>query len=71
MVSKGERLGGEGMRKGVWDGNTIKLDCDDHCSTINVINSLSDKKMKCRGHKTISVSFDKCITQVVYTSNKI
>ena len=31
---------------GVWDGNTIKLDCDDHCSIINVINSLSNKKSK-------------------------
>ena len=29
---------------GVWDGNTIKLDCDDHCTTINVTNSLSNKK---------------------------
>ena len=28
---------------GVWDGNPIKLDCDDHCTTINVINSLSNK----------------------------
>ena len=28
---------------GVWDGNTLKLDCDDHCTTINVINSLSKK----------------------------
>ena len=27
---------------GVWDGNPIKLDCDDHCTTINVINSLSN-----------------------------
>jgi len=71
MVCKGDSLGGAGGCTGVWDGNPIKLDCDDHCSTINVINSLSDKKMKCRGHKTISVSFDKCITQVVYTSNKI
>ena len=26
-----------------WDGNPIKLDCDDHCTTINVINSLSNK----------------------------
>ena len=23
---------------GVWDGNVIKLACDDHCTTINVIN---------------------------------
>ena len=22
---------------GVWDGNAIKLGCDDHCTTINVI----------------------------------
>ena len=31
---------------GVWDGNPIKLDCDDHCTTTNVINSLSNKKKK-------------------------
>ena len=30
---------------GVWDGNTIKLDCDDYCTTINIINSLSNKKV--------------------------
>ena len=29
---------------GLWDGNPTKLDCDDHCTTINVINSLSNKK---------------------------
>ena len=29
---------------GLWDGNPIKLDCDDHCTTANVINSLSNKK---------------------------
>ena len=28
----------------VWDGSTIKLDCDDHCMTIYVINLLSNKK---------------------------
>ena len=43
MVSKGERLGGGGML-GVWDGNVIKLGCDDHCTTTNVINSLSNIK---------------------------
>ena len=31
---------------GVWDGNAIKLGCDDHCATINVINSLSNKNNK-------------------------
>ena len=30
---------------GLWDGNPMKLDCDDHCTTINVINSLSNKKI--------------------------
>ena len=29
---------------GLWDGNPIKLDCDDHSTTINVINSLSNNK---------------------------
>ena len=29
---------------GLWVGNTIKLDCDDHCMTINVVNSLNNKK---------------------------
>ena len=31
---------------GLWDGNPIKMDCDDHCITTNVINSLSNKKKK-------------------------
>ena len=26
---------------GLWDGNPVKLDCGDHCTSINVINSLS------------------------------
>ena len=30
---------------GVWDGNPIKLDCDDHCTTVNVINSFNNKKI--------------------------
>ena len=48
MVSKGDRLG-LGECAGVWYGNAIKLgcdDCDDHYTTINVINSLSSKKKK-------------------------
>ena len=36
---------------GVWGGNPIKLDCDDHCTTINVINSLSNKKLKLKKTK--------------------
>ena len=43
MISKGDSSG-VGDALGVWDRNTIKLDCDDHCATINVINSLSNKK---------------------------
>ena len=43
MVSKRDSLGGENAL-GMWDGNPIKSDCDDHCTTINVINSLSNKK---------------------------
>ena len=39
-----ESLGGWGDVLGLWDGNPIKLDCDDHCTTTNVINSLSNKK---------------------------
>ena len=31
---------------GVWDGNTLRLDCDDDCISINVINSLGDKKIE-------------------------
>ena len=48
MVSKGDSLGGEGDALGVWDGNPIKLEWDDHCTTINVINSLRNKKEKKR-----------------------
>ena len=44
MVSKGDSFGGWGDALGVWDGNPIKLDCDDHCTTVNVINSLSNLK---------------------------
>ena len=35
---------------GVGDGNTVKLDCDDHCTAINVINSLNNLKKE-RGKK--------------------
>ena len=37
MVSKADRLGGCGDELVVWNGNAIKLGCDDHCMTINVI----------------------------------
>ena len=37
-----ETFWGVGDALGLWDGNPIKLDCDDHSTTINVINSLSN-----------------------------
>ena len=39
-------MGGRGDALRVWDGNAIKFGCDDCCTTINVINSLSDIKTK-------------------------
>ena len=42
------QVGGRGNVLRVWDGNTIKLGCDDHCTTINVINSLSNIKKRRR-----------------------
>lgn len=29
---------------GLWDGNPVKLDCDDNYTIIDVINSLNNKK---------------------------
>ena len=43
MVSK-ETVGGVGACAGVVGWKSYKLDCDDHCTTTNVINSLSNKK---------------------------
>ena len=43
-VSRGDSLVGVGDALGVWDGNPIKFISDDHCTTINVINSLSNIK---------------------------
>ena len=36
MITKGDRLRGRD-RLGVWDGNAIKLGCDNYCTTINKI----------------------------------
>ena len=30
---------------GLWNGNPVKLDCDDHYTTTDVINSLNNKKI--------------------------
>ena len=37
--------GGWGEALEVWDGHAVKLGCDDCCTPINVINSLSNKKI--------------------------
>ena len=42
LQSQRRQYGGWGDAMGLWDGNPIKLHCDDHCTTINVINSLSN-----------------------------
>ena len=41
LCSPEETVWGVADALGLWDGNPIKLDCDDHCITIKVINSLS------------------------------
>ena len=40
---------------GVWDGNPVKLGCDDGCTTINVIKFTEQKKRKFLS-KTMSYS---------------
>ena len=49
MVSGGDSSLGWGDALGLWDGNLIKSNCDNHCTTVNVINSLSNKKIKKAG----------------------
>ena len=39
MVSRGDSFGGGGDLLGLWEGNPVKLDCDDHYTTKDVINS--------------------------------
>ena len=44
---------GVGEWAGVWDGNAIKLGCDDRCTTINIIkfNELKKKKKSYLGQQ--------------------
>ena len=44
MVYKGDWLVVGGIGLGVWDGNAIKLGCDDCCTTINIIEFIKLKK---------------------------
>ena len=46
LWSPKETVRGMGDALGLWDENPIKLDCDDHFTTINVINSLIKRKEK-------------------------
>ena len=49
------QVGGWGDGMGVWDGNALKMGCDDHCATINVVKfielknkiKLQEKKINC------------------------
>ena len=38
LWSLSETVLGLGDVLGLWDGNPVKLDCDDHCTTRGVIN---------------------------------
>jgi len=38
------QVGGWEHALGVWDGNAVKLSCDDHCTTINIIKFIENKK---------------------------
>ena len=42
---------------GVWDGNPIKLGCDDHCTTINVIKFIELKSKNKQQPKKLSNFF--------------
>ena len=41
---RGQAEGREGWT-GVWDGNVLKLGCDDGCATINIIKFIEFKKI--------------------------
>jgi len=45
MVSK-DQVWGSGDGLGVWNRNAIKLGCDDHCTTLNVIKFIVNLKNK-------------------------
>ena len=41
---QGRQVGRWGYGLGVWEGNAVKLGCDDHCANINVIKFIERKK---------------------------
>ena len=67
---------GDGL--GVWDGNPITLDCDDHCTTICntfvyittfVINSLSNNKKRIISSYRLSKKKKKALGSYSHTTN--
>ena len=60
-VYKGDRLGVGEDGLGVWDGNAVKLGCDDHSTTINVIKFIELKK----GKKAVNKNF--LLLNFIYT----
>ena len=48
---------------GLWDGNPVKLDCDDHYTTTDVINSLSNNNKKNQKNKTLRLRIQLTLEQ--------
>ena len=78
MVSKGDSSGDGGDALGLWDGNPIKLDCEDYCTTINAINAyfyysfLSNKnKKKQNGDQYILFLFNQNYLKETYSKTGI
>ena len=44
MVTKGDRVGVGKDGLGIWDGNAVKLGCDDGCTIISIIKFIELKK---------------------------
>ena len=71
MVPKEDRLEGrDGL--GVWDGNAVKLGCDDHCTTINIMKFIELKaKKKKKPKKFICLFFWPCLGHLEVPGPKI
>ena len=67
------QVGGEEWT-GVWDGNVLKLDCDDDCATINIIKALNLKKQR-KSHQPpqikLEVSRKKELIKIITEINEI
>ena len=59
-------MGGWGDVLGLWDGNPVKLDCDDHYTTTDVINSLSNKKKSSSAAQLNGCFGDFCVCGVFF-----